>query len=284
MAWRLTSGAGGLRAAVRRQSWRKRGRHTGRLTGGTSRRAPAADGDAVAVEDQRAIGLTRGITRAHAATNRQSAANRPFIGCEGARQRFTHVADSLRLLGKQPLAPTLFRRFANLGRFVAPYGERIQQLAALSEQGRDLAWKRVYGYVPEAHVRFNHAPHIRAEVECATCHGNIGEQGIAQSTFVEWLRERAPGMTEATGDDATTALDLLTAVEGPLVRVTADAAYDTVAVYETAGARGATVVIPPARTANVSGHGPQSPARDRTITSVKQLGRRLCVSNSQFSR
>ena len=70
-------------------------------------------------------------------------------------------------------------------------------------------------------------------------------------------------LTEATGEDATTALDLLTAVDGPLVRVTADAAYDTVAVYETAGARGATVVIPPARTATVSGHGPRSPARDR---------------------
>ena len=69
-------------------------------------------------------------------------------------------------------------------------------------------------------------------------------------------------------------LDLLTAVEGPLVRITADAASDTVAVYQTATARGATVVIPPARTANVSGHGPRSPARDRTITVVKQLGRR----------
>ena len=80
-------------------------------------------------------------------------------------------------------------------------------------------------------------------------------------------------LTEATGDDATTALDLLTAVEGPRVRITADAAYDTVAVYETATARGATVVIPPARTANVSGHGPRSPARDRTITVVQQLGR-----------
>ena len=75
-------------------------------------------------------------------------------------------------------------------------------------------------------------------------------------------------------DDATTALDLLTAVEGPLVRVTADVAYDTVAVYETATARGATVIIPPAKTANISGHGPRSPARDRTITLVKQLGRR----------
>ena len=81
-------------------------------------------------------------------------------------------------------------------------------------------------------------------------------------------------LTEETGDDATTALDLLNAVEGPLVRVTADTAYDTVAVYETAGARGATVVVPPARTANVSGHGPRSPARDRTIAWVKTLGRR----------
>ena len=56
---------------------------------------------------------------------------------------------------------------------------------------------------------------------------------------------RVHTLTEAAGDDATTALDLLTAVEGPLVRVTADAASDTVAVYETAGARGATVLIPP---------------------------------------
>ena len=57
---------------------------------------------------------------------------------------------------------------------------RIQQLAALSEKGIDLQWTRVYGYAPEAHVRFNHAPHIRAKVECATCHGDIGGQTIAQ--------------------------------------------------------------------------------------------------------
>ena len=91
-------------------------------------------------------------------------------------------------------------------------------------------------------------------------------------------------LTEATGDDATTALDLLTAVEGPLVRITADASSDTVAVYEIATARGATVVIPPARTANVSGHGPRSPARDRTITVVKQLGRRRWKKTSGYHR
>ena len=68
------------------------------------------------------------------------------------------------------------------------------------------------------------------------------------------------------------------------MRVTADAAYDTVAVYETAGARGATVVVPPARTANVSGHGPRSPARDRTITLVKTLGRRQWKKASGYHR
>ena len=91
-------------------------------------------------------------------------------------------------------------------------------------------------------------------------------------------------LTGATGDDATTALELLTAVEGPLVRVTADAASDTVAVYETARARGATVVVPPARTATVSGHGPRSPARDRTITWVKTLGRRQWKKASGYHR
>ena len=98
------------------------------------------------------------------------------------------------------------------------------------------------------------------------------------------VRARDDSCNNATDEDATTALDLLTAVEGPLVRVTADTAYDTVAVYETARARGATVVVPPARTANVSAHGPRSPARDRTITLVKTLGRRQWKKASGYHR
>jgi hypothetical protein len=43
-----------------------------------------------------------------------------------------------------------------------------------------LAWQRVYGYAKEAHVRFDHAPHIRAKVECSTCHGDIAQQTVAQ--------------------------------------------------------------------------------------------------------
>ena len=37
-------------------------------------------------------------------------------------------------------------------------------------------------------------------------------------------------------------------------------------------------------TANVSGHGPRSPARDRTITLVKQLGRRRWKQVSGYHR
>ena len=57
---------------------------------------------------------------------------------------------------------------------------RIQQITALRDKGLDLQWSRVYGYANEAHVKFNHAPHIRAKVECSTCHGNLAEQTVAQ--------------------------------------------------------------------------------------------------------
>lgn len=56
----------------------------------------------------------------------------------------------------------------------------IQQLAAHQEKGIDIAWERVYGYPSTSHVRFNHAPHIRAKVECSTCHGNVAAQKVAE--------------------------------------------------------------------------------------------------------
>ena len=84
----------------------------------------------------------------------------------------------------------------------------------------------------------------------------------------------ARALTEASVDDATTGITLIEAVDGALGRVTADTAYDTIGFYEAAGARGATVVVPPTSTANVSRRGPRSRARDRTILAVKERGRR----------
>ena len=57
---------------------------------------------------------------------------------------------------------------------------RIQQITAMRDKGIDLAWQRVYGFSNDDNIKFNHAPHIRAKVECATCHGNLAEQTVAQ--------------------------------------------------------------------------------------------------------
>ena len=92
----------------------------------------------------------------------------------------------------------------------------------------------------------------------------------------------ARALTEARVDDATTGITLIEAVDGALGRVTADAASETVGFYEAAGARGATVVVPPTRTANVSRHGPRSSARDHTILAVKERGRRRWKQTSGY--
>ena len=56
----------------------------------------------------------------------------------------------------------------------------IQQITDMQAKGVDLNWNRVYSYLPASHVRFEHAPHIRAKVECSTCHGNQAEQTVAR--------------------------------------------------------------------------------------------------------
>ena len=94
----------------------------------------------------------------------------------------------------------------------------------------------------------------------------------------------AQALTEGHVDDATTGITLIETAAGDLGSVTADAAYDTVGFYEAAGARGATVVVPPTSTANVSRHGPRSSARDRTIVAVKEMGRRRWKKESGYHR
>ena len=56
----------------------------------------------------------------------------------------------------------------------------IQKVAAYEQRGEEIPWQRVYGWTDEAHVRFNHAPHIRAEVPCAMCHGDVPQMTVAR--------------------------------------------------------------------------------------------------------
>ena len=120
----------------------------------------------------------------------------------------------------------------------------------------------------------------------AAKHGGHGERrwkklhfGVDRSGVIV-----AQALTDAHVDDATTAVDLIPVVDGDISRVTADAAYDTSAVYEAAGARGAQVVVPPKRTAAVSRRRPRSLARDRTVKRVQAIGRRRWKKETGYHR
>jgi hypothetical protein len=56
----------------------------------------------------------------------------------------------------------------------------IKEVTSYSDKGVEIPWRRVYGFTHEAHVRFQHAPHIRANVDCAVCHGDVASQTVAE--------------------------------------------------------------------------------------------------------
>ena len=63
---------------------------------------------------------------------------------------------------------------------VATGKPEIRKVIGYSKSGREIPWERVYGFEKSAAVKFRHAPHIRAKVECATCHGDMTQATTAQ--------------------------------------------------------------------------------------------------------
>jgi hypothetical protein len=51
----------------------------------------------------------------------------------------------------------------------------VQKLAELHNSGKQPAWVRIYFFEPSANAYFNHKPHVKAGIECATCHGQVGQ-------------------------------------------------------------------------------------------------------------
>jgi hypothetical protein len=49
----------------------------------------------------------------------------------------------------------------------------VQKLTAFSERGEQPPWARVYWFDAEANVFFTHKAHMRAELDCSTCHGEV---------------------------------------------------------------------------------------------------------------
>jgi hypothetical protein len=93
----------------------------------------------------------------------------------------------------------------------------------------------------------------------------------------------AQALTHGSDDDAKAGLDLIDCVEDDVESLTADAAYDTLAIYDASAARGAKVVVPPSRSATQSRkRRSQSSARDSTIMRVQEIGRRQWKKESGY--
>jgi hypothetical protein len=62
---------------------------------------------------------------------------------------------------------------------VATKNPEIKKLTAYAAKEQDIPWMPVYWFYPTEHVRFWHAPHIRAGVDCQQCHGDMTQQTVA---------------------------------------------------------------------------------------------------------
>lgn len=63
---------------------------------------------------------------------------------------------------------------------VARGQEPVESLVSFWERGQEPPWQRVYGWVEEDHVRFNHRPHTLNGVGCETCHGDVAAMTVAE--------------------------------------------------------------------------------------------------------
>ena len=213
------------------------------------------------------------------------------LGTRGAQLKYSDLAIetalTLRLLFHLPLRQTegfLHSLFAMMG-----LNRSAPDHTTLSRRGQhiDLALRRVPTSEGMHLIVDSTGLSIVGEGEWAAAkHGGRGRRG--------WKKLHlgvdgsgviiAHALTDATVDDATTGIDLIETVAGDVASVTADAAYDTVAFYQTATARGATVVVPPDKTARVSRRGSRSRARDRTIDRIKKVGRRRWTKEAGYHR
>lgn len=54
--------------------------------------------------------------------------------------------------------------------------ERLQQVRDSWEKGTPIEWRRIHK-LPD-YVNFNHSRHIRAQIDCASCHGEVEKMGV----------------------------------------------------------------------------------------------------------
>lgn len=63
---------------------------------------------------------------------------------------------------------------------LANEGPGVKLLIEFWNRKREVPWQRVYRFERAANVKFRHAPHTRAKIECSACHGNVAAMTVAQ--------------------------------------------------------------------------------------------------------
>jgi transposase len=213
-------------------------------------------------------------------------------GLRGAQRKFSdhaiETALALRLIFKLPLrqAEGLLRSVLSL--MSADLEAPDHTTLSRRSQNLNVDLQRVAGNELIHRVVDSTGLSIVGEGEWAAAkHGGRGKRawkkfhiGVDRSGLIV-----AEALTHGRADDARTALSLIDGIEGEITSITADSAYDTVAIYNAAGARSAKVVVPPIKTATRScrRRSPSS-ARDRTIMRVKEIGRRQWKKESGYPR
>ena len=63
----------------------------------------------------------------------------------------------------------------------------VQKVIGYANKNLEIPWVRVYGFSPDAHVKFRHAPHYHAGVSCSTCHGDLTKVTLAERTVTHTM-------------------------------------------------------------------------------------------------
>lgn len=72
---------------------------------------------------------------------------------------------------------------ASCHRRTIPDHPEVVRFMEYYQNDEPIVWRKVNALPESAMVHFNHAPHIRAGVDCATCHGDVGQMTVAQAVL-----------------------------------------------------------------------------------------------------
>lgn len=211
-------------------------------------------------------------------------------GRRGAQRKFSdHAIETtliLRLLFKLPLRQAEGFRRSLLSLMGVGLEAPDHTTLSRRSQSLDVDLHRVAGHKPIHLIVDSTGLSIVGEGEWAAAkYGGRGRRGckklhlgVDRSGVIV-----AEILTDGNVNDAKMALELIDEVPDDIASFTADAAYDTIAIYDANAVRGSEVIVPPSKSATRSRQRRfRTSACDRTIMRIKEVGRRRWKKESGY--